>query len=383
MIVPRKEPSVFKTFIHKATLDYCDGPLIIQLTDNIGGNYLGIVRDQDDAFVVIGTPPDLIHKFRCGMVDLKAVVLGSQLDPWYLGSFNDDQQTLQASPQFGRAIEQEISPEEGSFLHYHSDLNSDELSQLARDTETTLIQLSLDSLDLDRRNRLSTEVFRTLLLRVHALLESACPGTVNLDVLIPARQGSFQVLLDASSSYRNQLIERSEFVAGLKTVDSLFDVGNDYGQQRIENLFEENSDSHGLVKSYVDLLEFLNKRSFSFAFGWYENSGHSNRTSLSLRQTQNLVASVAKHVKQKVENVVSEVEITGILVSCSIPSGSWVLMTKKNTQISGRVSQNNKKLLEGLVIGKSYKFHCKQRASPNTILSNLSPAYSLVECENL
>ena len=378
-----EHPSAFKTFKYEATLDYCDGPLIIQLTDTIGGNYLGIVRDHDDAFVVVGTPPELIHKFRCGIVDLKAVILGSETDPWYLASITDDQQTVQASPQFGKSIKHEITPEEGSFLHYHSVSASDEISKLARDRGTTLIQLSLDSLDIHRLNRLSTDMFRKLLLRVQTLLDSAYSGFVNLDVVVPARQGSFQVLLDASSSYQDSLVGHTDFITGLEVVDSLFSFAEDDDSSEFEKFIEEHSDKQGLIKAYYDLLLFLNNGKVSFAYGWFEHTGRSNNTSLSLRQTQNLVASVSTLVKHRVDRVIKEIEITGVLVSCNVQKGSWGLITETNSSISGRVRQAKRLTLNGLVIGKRYMFLCEQQSSISTFLSNQSPNVYLVEYTEL
>lgn len=378
-----ENPSEFKTFKHEATLDYCDGPLIIQLTDTIGGNYLGIVRDYDDAFVVVGTPLELIHKFRCGVVDLKTVLLGSESDPWYLASFSEEQQTLKAIPQFGKSIEHEISPDEGSFLHYHNVTNSDEISVLARNRGTTLIQLSLESIEIDRFKRLSADMFRTLLLRMQDLLASACLGNVNLDVVVPAQQGSFQVLLDASSSYQDTLGAYSEFMTGLRTVDSLFIASNEYGTEGFEQLIEEHSDKHGLIKAYYDLLLFLNNGNVSFAYGWFAPSGRSHNNSLSLGQTRSLVASVSSLVKHRVDTVVKEVEISGVLVSCSLQNGSWVLINEMNTPISGRVRKGKRMTLSGLVIGKCYKFRCEQKASTNTILSKRIPNMYLVEYTEL
>lgn len=357
-------------------LDYYDRPLIIQLTDSIGGSYLGLVRELTDSFAVIGTPPDLMYALKTGSIDLNTVILKSELMPWYVAQYRNDQRTLVAQPQTERFLDVEPLPDKGSYLQVPLEKSSNDTLKEALNRESTIIKLSLDSFDIRRYEKLSFDSLRTLLYRINSLLNSASYLPVNLDVIVPAQRGSYELLLDVSSSIANTLVSHNEVVSGLRTIDSLLSR-IDYVDQ-VEDLIMEFRQNSGMIRQYYNLLDFLNRGKSSLAYAWAEYRGQSSYSSLSLLQAQNLVASFNALVERNT-NISVEIEISGLLVSCNIQKGTWGLLTESNDLINGFSQKETRKNLEGLVIGNEYNFKCLQRASRNTVLSGLEPNLYFIE----
>ena len=75
------------TVQHTATLDYYDGPVLFEARDLEGGRYLAVVADTcdgGDVYAVVGVSPRRLRDFRCGVVDLRDLMIEAGAQEWYV-----------------------------------------------------------------------------------------------------------------------------------------------------------------------------------------------------------------------------------------------------------------------------------------------------------
>ena len=109
-----------KTVTPTTVLDYYDGIQIFAAQDATGGHYIGtMVGTEGDhgRYLITGVSPADLHLFRCGEMDLRALLLASPTDERFItvatGKFSD--------PLRLTAVEEPLEqtaflPEEGFFL---------------------------------------------------------------------------------------------------------------------------------------------------------------------------------------------------------------------------------------------------------------------------
>ena len=76
-----------KTIRHASTLYYYDGPQVVEALDDIGGRYIAVMIEPDevaDRYVVAGTPPELLRRFKVGALDLRSLLLESAKEEWFI-----------------------------------------------------------------------------------------------------------------------------------------------------------------------------------------------------------------------------------------------------------------------------------------------------------
>lgn len=81
-----------KAVNYKMMLDYCDGPLLFEAQDVIGGQFLAMAVETakgEDGYVVVGVAPEHLRQFRAGLVDLKSLVEKAGEEEWYLTDATD------------------------------------------------------------------------------------------------------------------------------------------------------------------------------------------------------------------------------------------------------------------------------------------------------
>ncbi len=109
-----------KTVTPNTVLDYYDGIQIFTASDDIGGQYIGtMVGTEGDygRYLVTSVSPSNLHLFRCGEMDLRALLLSSPTYERFItvasGKFSDQlrlstmEESLEQSP---------LLPEAGFFL---------------------------------------------------------------------------------------------------------------------------------------------------------------------------------------------------------------------------------------------------------------------------
>ena len=71
-----------------STLLYCDGPILCDALDPIGGHYLVMSVSDDDLgerFVVAGIEPRKLRNFKNGKSDLLSTFTDRVIEEWYIG----------------------------------------------------------------------------------------------------------------------------------------------------------------------------------------------------------------------------------------------------------------------------------------------------------
>ena len=108
-----------KTVNYLRTLDYCDGPLLFEARDDIGGHYLGMAveaAEGADAFVVVGVAPERLRRFRAGLIDLRDLVLEAGKQEWFFTDSSDFSQPLRLSARQSPLAASEYLSEAGYFM---------------------------------------------------------------------------------------------------------------------------------------------------------------------------------------------------------------------------------------------------------------------------
>lgn len=110
-----------KTIKLTEVLDYYDGIEVFAAQDAGGGYYIALAVDYIDGFgryIVAGAVPERLQLFRCGVLDLRTLLLEAPGNEWYLTVADgaiDDPLTLE--PQSGTlAAREEFLPEPGFIL---------------------------------------------------------------------------------------------------------------------------------------------------------------------------------------------------------------------------------------------------------------------------
>ena len=112
-----------KAISYSKMLDYCDGPLLFEARDAIGGHYLAMAVDMtegNDRYVVVGVAPERLRQFRAGFVDLRLLVEEAGKDEWYLAQAADLSEPLGLVRQQSPLAQSGFLPDEGYVLHVAS-----------------------------------------------------------------------------------------------------------------------------------------------------------------------------------------------------------------------------------------------------------------------
>ena len=109
-----------KTVTPTTVLDYYDGIQIFAAQDATGGHYIGTMVGTEGGYgryLVTGVSPADLHLFRCGAMDLRALLLASPTDERFItvatGKFSDP---LRLTAVLEPLEQTAFLPEEGFFL---------------------------------------------------------------------------------------------------------------------------------------------------------------------------------------------------------------------------------------------------------------------------
>ncbi len=192
-----------------------------------------------------------------------------------------------------------------------------------------------------------------------------------MDVVIPAAAGSFQILLE-SSTQSDLFDTNAELVYGLQLIDNLFTNVIDMEDTQ---LAVKNYRGH-LAGTFLNLLQFLTKCETSLRYSWADPShDEPNCGRVSLHQAKTLANSLAH-----VENLSSEdVTLVGDFERVNRTKGTWGLLTTEGI-INGKVSEDGPDL-DGLTVGKCYKFFCIEEIEASSVGSEEIRKFKLKRIE--
>ena len=354
-----------KTVIYSTMLDYCDGPLLFEARDTIGGHYLAMAAElpeRKDGYVVVGVAPDRLRQFRAGLIDLRLLVEEAGEDEWYLTEARDLTEPFALNRQQRPLSQSEFLPDEGYILH---DTPSDAFVLKEAQTRNNLVlELVVEPPEAADNHRIRVETFVGLLDRVQKLVKHAyrmalrdlprnhrppVPPTdpTLLDVVVPAAAGSFRVVLEAAG--RPDLFGGSELSRALQRVDVLFEHTTD-----TESALETARQNRGhLAGAYLNLLKFLTRRQTGMRYSWADPTF----AQASSRAISEVEARQLADVLGDVSNLgTEEVTLVGEFVKFNRSTGAWGLLTD-NGPVSGKLRDDSLSL-NGLKVGGRYEFLC-------------------------
>ena len=354
-----------KTVNYKTMLDYCDGPLLFEARDVIGGHYLAMAIeaiDGEDGYVVVGVAPERLRQFRAGLVDLRLLVEEAGEEEWYLTEANDLCRPLILKLQPEPLAQSGFLPEEGFMLH--DTLSDAFVLKEAQARNNLMFELIVEPPEAAANHRIRVETFVGLLDQVQKMVKHAYRAALRdippnlrplvppaeaalLDVVVPAAEGSFRVVLEAASG--PDLLGGSELARALHRVDMLFEHTADP-----DSTLETAKQNRGHVAgAYLKLLKFLTHRQTGMRYSWADPTFTQPRS----RAISEAEARQLADVLADVSNLgTEEVTLIGEFVKFNRNTGAWGLLTKSGP-VSGKLRDDDLSL-NGLIVGDRYEFLC-------------------------
>ena len=376
-----------KTIHYKKTLFEYDGPQIFEARDCIGGRYIAVALKPNNLksrYLVVGTAPKSLQSFRSGALDLRSLLLEFGRDEWYLIEPENINEDLFMKLQTASLTDSQFLPDPGFYLHDQPFTNS--IISEARSRNNLVLALITDPPEAAENHRIRVNTLAGLLRYFQLLVSHSCqkvrkdagtpanrtdPRADVMDVVIPAAPGSFQILLE-SSAQSDLFDTNAELVYGLQLIDNLFTNVIDMEDTQ---LAVENYRGH-LAGTFLKLLQFLTKCETSLRYTWADPShDEPNCGRVSLHQAKILADSLAQ-----VENLSSEdVTLVGDFERVNRTKGTWGLLTAEGI-INGKVSEDGPDL-DGLTVGKCYKFFCIEEIEASSVGSEEIRKFNLKRIE--
>lgn len=350
-----------KKLSFEKTLYFYDSPQIIELRDFYGGCFVGVLVD-DDRFVATGVAPETLRQFREGSVDLRSAMLEFGNSEWFLSASDVDLNApIGFQVQSESLLQSGFLPDDGFTLHVVSE-TSDVLAE-ARSRNNLILDISVSPPESASEHRIRANTLAGLLFNVQKLVQHAygaarrelsfsVRGRVEaaqghlLDVIVPARPGSFRVLLEAVQS--PDLVGQSEVARALTRIDALF---TDAATPK--RMLERMKENRGhFAATYLRLLKFLDEYKMGFEYAWAEPSFENPHLhSISTADVASLVDVLGGVANLGAEDIV----LVGELKKAD-DRGQWRLANDDGT-FSGTTRAGGPSL-RGLRIGSLYRFSC-------------------------
>lgn len=376
---------------HKSTLFEYDGPQIFEARDRIGGHYIAVaVEDSgaDQQYLVVGTEVEKLRKFRIGEMDLRTLLVESSGDGWYLTESNvDEEQSYTIRLQQSSILEHEHLPDSDFFLYDNQ--TTDTLISEARTRDKLVVEIVTETPDTGTQHRIRASVLSGLLDQFQSLVSGAYGnelGTNNtstsrkrikeltqLDVVIPAAQGSFRMLLEASKP-RDLFGVNPELASALKNVDDLFASVTAVHQQQYHVPVRGKS-----LNQFNKLLKFLDSNNTNLKYAWAEPQfDRPISHTITTNQIQSYVATMDNPSTPEFK----EVNLVGEIERVNRQNKTWGLYADDGSILRGIVEEDGNRL-NGLTVGKRYEFRCLQKISDQNDTSDTSSEYIMKSYKRL
>ena len=355
-----------KTIRHSTTLFYYDGPQVFEARDAIGGHYVAVMVEPEngqDRYLVSGVAPERLRQFRSGILDLRSLLSEAGAEEWYLATAAAGlDQPLALVPQTTPLAASGLLPDDGFLLH---DRPAEELAlREARDRNNLVLEIAAEPPESAAEHRIRVGTLIGLLGHVQTVIKHAygaalrelSPGDRRaidktdaylMDVVIPAAEGSFRVVLEAAKT--PDLLGQSELARALQRVDALLE--NAANPQKTLATVKEHR-GH-LAGAYLRLLRFLVQHRTGLRYSWAEPTF----TKPHYRAVAEAEAGPLVDVLSGVSNLGGEaVTLVGEFEKVNRGTGAWGLLTEEGV-FSGKVREGGPSL-DGLKVGGRYKFSC-------------------------
>ena len=357
-----------KTIRHTSTLFYYDGPQVFEARDAIGGHYVAVMVEPvngKDRYLVAGVEPERLRQFRAGLLDLRNLLTERAVEDWFLtGAIGSLTEPLSLEPAHGNLAASGLLPDAGFVLH---DRPAEDLAlREARARNNLVFEFAVEPPEAAEEHRIRVGTLVGLLHHMQTMLKHAYGAALRdlslaarraidrsnahlLDVVIPATEGSFRVVLEAAKT--PDLLGQNELARALERVDALFEKAAN-PEQAAETV---RANSGHLAGAYLRLLRFLIQHNTGLRYSWAEPT-FSKPSSRSISEAE---AAPLVSLLSGVSNLGSEsVTLLGALEEADVTKRTWRIAAPDG-KYSGEVKQGGPSL-EGLKLGSAYKFSCTE-----------------------
>ena len=374
-----------KRIHHTATHVYYDGIQVFEARDSIGGHYIGVAVEatvKRDRYLLKGVSPEALGQFLIGGIDLRALVLQSPEEDWYLATFADDPtEPLLLEHRSSPLSETDYLPGPGLFLS--DDPSGDEIVETARKENALVVEIRADSPRAAIEHRVAADTlagilsgFQALVRQSHRMVTRGLgsarrpPDSDLLDVLVPAASGSFRVVL--ASAHPPDVFGSSFLIPAFRHLDTVFEQVDD-PERTVAHLRENRGRFAGAT---LNLMRFLNEQGAGLRYGWADqDSEEAKRRGVSRSAAARIVEASATVPEIEAETV----EWTGQFQKFNRHTGFWGLLTEKGS-VQGRLREGGPNL-DGLEVGGRYRFVCEERIETISVSGKDTPTRTLVSHE--
>ena len=381
-----------KTVNPTAILDYYDGVLLFEARDLLGGHYIGTAgkpKDGYDRFMVTGVRPERLREFRAGMLDLRTLLLEAPGGEWYIAlTKGDPGASVALEPQGGNIADaDDFLPLEGYTL---DDGPIDDLAlHEAHARNKVVFEFKVDPPETAHGHRVRMTTLGGLLLQIQLVVKYAYQSAVRdlsaqdksalyppdgylMDVVVPAAPGSYRVILEADKPL--DMFGYGGLALGLQRLDEVF------ASAEAPDLAQESLQKHKgrLAGSYIKLMQFLSANNMGLDYSWaYPELKTAISGGVSGANARRLTSNLSGVTSLTTESVTLEGEFERV----NRRRGDWGLLTDNDGVKTGNIALGGPEL-DGLEVGKRYRFHCQEDTELYAIGSEKHTLY-LVEIETV
>lgn len=356
-----------KTIYPTAILDYYDGVLAFEGRDAIGGHYIGAAVKPEggyDRYLITGARPERLRQFRSGALDLRTLLLEAPGGEWYIVlTKSDPGELLELEPQTGNIADAgELLPLPGYTL---DDSPIDDLAlEQALARNNVVFEFAAQPPESAAAHRIRMNTLGGLLLQVQQVVKYAHQNAVRelsdsakrsidtaggylMDVVVPATPGSYRVIMEAAQP--PDLFGYGELARALERLDAVFAIAGhpDAALEMIQNYRGR------LAGSFIKLMAFLAVNQTGLEYSWaYPSAKAARYGGVSEAGARRLTAALSgsSHLGREPVTLVGEFE------RVNRSRGDWDLLTDNGIK-AGVIAENGPSL-NGLQVGKTYRFEC-------------------------
>lgn len=356
---------MFNHIQYARTLDYCDGILLFEGNDPIGGTYVGSYLEQvegGDDYLVVGCRPEMLRLFRHGACDLLELLTASAVYGWCVASLLGTKRPLTVKGTGAGDIPNEYLPEPG-YMIFDSEVNHGVVADAA-ERNNFVLQVSIEPPRTGRGRAVEFAVVEGLMDRVQDLARCAVKEVAGSRGVMEASrlglvgmsEGSVVVTLEAAAGLDER--RESALAQAFEWLDSLFDK-MEVSQQLDVDMAEY---APATVEAYARLMKLLKDKETGFHYTWAapDTVAPSHRV-VSLERAQTLESELPRALMElSLEVAAKEVVLQGVLEAASQLNRRWTLRDARGVFRRG-VIEEGELGLDDLVIGGQYTFTCLER----------------------
>lgn len=376
----------------KSILAYYDGPDVIEAIDPFGNQYLGMALEpqrKSFRFLLVSLSPRQFTQFCRGTVDLQSILKETPPFGWYDCETDNLEEPIQLNSRIEDPIPDHLMPASDYFLvNHHQNQNAAMDEAAAR--QNFVVHLKAEPKNQSRAHKLKLKDYGELILSLNSLVVSAIPkqtsdgesldrSKVDLDIVVPAAEGSLEIVLEATHSDEDLFDPHLMLVSSFKQIDKAISLATDV--DRVKAL----SEKFGVefTKKFLKLFQILLRSEIDLNYSWAEPRFRSGQaTTVAYSKTQDLVDSIRK----KGDDILHEGSrtVTGRLERFNRRLGNWGLSTETGVIVGTIDREDRPEKLDGLLVDGLYTFECDfeqtfaqawKEEEPTLILRSIKPAH--------